>query len=91
MKDKHGKNAGCLEAFFAACLSLELDSAHGSGSTRASSARLSRGKDAVASLGLSRDQIKSLALLPFSSNLGLDEVLPSQGLGKEDRHRNAKV
>lgn len=40
----------------------------------------------VVSLGLSKDQVKSLALLPFSSSLGLDEAFLSQRpvAGRED-------
>ncbi len=83
---------GCMDAFFAACLTIDcrdLPEANG----RSASAKPSRGKEAVSNLGLSRDQIKSLALLPFSSNLGLDEVFPSQraAAGHEDVLLAAKV
>lgn len=47
----------------------------------------------VASLGLSKDQIKSIAMLPLSSNLGSDQIASSQGIpvSRGASLRSAKV
>ena len=69
--------AGCVDAFLAACLAIDCSSVVEAGS-RTASAKSTKGKEAVSNLGLSKDQVKSLVLLPFSSSLGLDEVFLSQ-------------
>ena len=61
----------------AACLAVDCSSVR-EADYRTASAKPSKGKEAVSHLGLSKDQVKSLVLLPFSSSLGLDEVFLSQ-------------
>jgi hypothetical protein len=69
-----------MDAFFAACLSLDRSGMNTPTPGRASSAKATRGKDLVQALGLSKEQYKALSLLPFSSSLGLEDAFSPQGI-----------
>ena len=71
---------GSVDSLLAACLNVDLHSAADANAARVLSAKPSKGKDILKGLNLSKDQIKALALLPFSSRLGVDEAFSFQAV-----------
>lgn len=68
------QTAGTLDAFFAACVDIQHSETQSSGPSRSSGVKRTVIKDIMSVLKLTREQLKDLSMLPFSSSLGLDDT-----------------